>query len=119
MKKFLTDENISPRVVDALRADGYDVKDIKEEKKIGITDEEVIVFDRDEDRIILTCDKDFANLLKFPLRFHRGVILLRFSNLLAENIIRLFLPLLEVQLKDNLSGSLVIIKDRYIEIIRE
>lgn len=116
MIRFLTDENISPQVISALRVKGYDVKDIKEEKAFGISDEEVIKFARKEERVILTCDKDFANLIKFPLQSHSGVVLLRFSNLSPSNITKSFLPLLETSLANKLSGALVIIKDNYIEI---
>ena len=117
MIKFLTDENISPQVISALRTKGYNVKDIKEEKIFGISDEEVIELARKEERVILTCDKDFANLIKFPLQSHKGVVLLGFSNLSPSNIIKSFLPLLETSLAHKLSGALVIVKDNYIEII--
>ncbi len=40
--KFLADENIAKSLVRALRQNGYDVKDIKEEKLFGISDKEVI-----------------------------------------------------------------------------
>ena len=61
--KFLTDENISKSLVSALRRNGYDVKDIKEERLFGIDDDEVINKAREDGRVILTHDKDFGNLL--------------------------------------------------------
>ena len=117
MIKFLADENIPPALVSVLRTKGYDIGDIKEKKLFGLSDEEVVKLAGRESRIILTCDKDFANLIKFPLRTHKGVILLRFSNLSPLNIIQRFIPLLETKIKDRLTGSLVIIKDDYIDII--
>ena len=117
MIKFLADENIAPSLVLALRAKGYDIKDIKEERLFGLSDEGVVKLARQQSRIILTCDKDFGNLMKFPLQVHKGVVLLRFSNLAPLNLIKRFIPLLETKLKDKLTGSLVIIKDNYIDII--
>lgn len=40
--RFLTDENISSSLVKSLRKNGFDVKDIKEEKLYGISDKEVL-----------------------------------------------------------------------------
>jgi len=56
MIKFLTDENIAYAVIFALRDKGYDVKDIKEEKLFGISDEEVIKLANKKKRV-LSCVK--------------------------------------------------------------
>ncbi len=119
MIKFLTDENIAYAVISALRDKGYDIKDIKEERLFGISDEKVVKLANEEKRVILTCDKDFANLLRFPLCSHSGVILLRFSDLSPTNVIKSFLPLLNTSLakESKILNSLVIVKDSYIEII--
>ena len=115
--KFLTDENISPSLVNALRSRGYDVKDIKEKKLFGISDNEVIILAFKENRIIITHDKDFANLLNYSSIKHKGVILLRFKNQSPKNVIGLFIPILG-QLKENkIKKSLTIIGDDYIKII--
>ena len=39
---FLTDENISPKVISFLRLQGSDVLDTKEQKWFGVDDEELI-----------------------------------------------------------------------------
>ena len=70
--KFLTDENISRSLVSALRKKDCDVKDIKEEKLFGISDIEVINKAKEDERVILTQDKNFGNLLNYPLQSHCG-----------------------------------------------
>ena len=40
--KFLTDENISTSLVKVLRKNGYDTKDIKEQKLFGASDKEIL-----------------------------------------------------------------------------
>ncbi len=114
--KFLTDENVSASLVNVLRAKGYNTKDIKEEKLFGIKDTEVIKIAFKENRVIITHDKDFANLLNYSLIKHKGVILLRFTNQSPDNVIKLFIPILK-QIKENkIRNSLVIIGDDYIKI---
>ena len=78
MIRFLSDENISPSLVKAIRKKDFDVKDIKEEKKFGIGDDEVLKIANNENRIVISHDKDFANLINNRFLPHKGVILLRF-----------------------------------------
>ena len=115
--KFLSDENISPALVNALRNKGYNIKDIKEEKLLGISDIEALNLAFKENRVVITHDKDFANLLNYSSIKHKGVILLRFKNQSPKNVIKFFIPILE-QLKENkIRNSLVIISEDYIKII--
>jgi predicted nuclease of predicted toxin-antitoxin system len=116
MIKFLTDENIATSLVKAIRKKGCDVKDIKEEKLFGIEDNEIIKIANKENRIILTHDKDFANLLNFPLTSHKGVILLRFVNQSPSNSINHFIPLLDSKLRDKFKNRLTIISEDFVKI---
>ncbi|MFH1649090.1 MAG: DUF5615 family PIN-like protein [Candidatus Woesearchaeota archaeon] len=76
--RFLADENIAVSVVKALRHKGYDVLDLKEEKKHGITDTEVLELAKEQKRVILTHDKDFVELLKQKNALHYGLLVLRY-----------------------------------------
>jgi len=60
--KFLANENYPFPSIKILRAHGHDVKSIAEES-FGITDVEVLDIAKDEDRIILTLDKDYGELI--------------------------------------------------------
>lgn len=86
MPKFLTDENISPKTLFFLRSQGLDIKDIKEKGLSGIKDNEVLNLAKKEDRIIITCDLDFANILRFPLETHSGILVIRAFPSTVENI---------------------------------
>ncbi len=116
--RFLTDENIAKSLVRALREKGHDVKDIKEEKLFGTPDKEIFNLAKTEDRIILTHDKDFNNLLDFPLQPHNGIILIRYNDLFPDNVIRKFVPLLDTEIKNKLKKHLVIITDDFIKTFR-
>ena len=88
--KFLCDENISSSLAKSLRKKGYDVKDIKEEKLFGTPDSEIIKIAFKENRIILSHDKDFANLVSYKKSKHKGVILIRFRNQSPDFVVARF-----------------------------
>ncbi len=60
--KFLLDENIPRSVYVSLKKSGYDVISISEEYR-GISDKEIIKISREDNRIIVTLDKDFGYLV--------------------------------------------------------
>jgi hypothetical protein len=65
--KFLADENFPRPAIRALRKAGWDVFSIAEECP-GIPDEDVAALCAGQQRILLTFDKDFGELV-----FHRGL----------------------------------------------
>ncbi len=60
--KFLAEECCDVFLVDKLRATGRDVLYVVEEEQ-GISDSQVLTKAFSENRILITEDKDFANLL--------------------------------------------------------
>lgn len=113
--KFLADENIAKSLVKALRKKGHDVKDIKEENLFGISDKEVIDKAKEDDRVILTHDKDFGNLLNFPLQSHPGVVLIRYRDQSPRYVIPRLIPLMDA-LKNKMKDSLTIITENLVKI---
>jgi|SRR3989338_4033349 len=116
MIKFLSDENISPALIKATRKKGFDVKDIKEEKMFGTGDEEILNMANKENRIVISHDKDFANLINNRLLPHKGVILLRFINQSPDNVIKHFISLLDSKIKDRFKNNLVVISEGFVKI---
>ena len=60
--KILADESVDYPVVEALRAQSFDVKYIAE-CGAGLSDNDVLRYAETESRILLTADKDFGELL--------------------------------------------------------
>lgn len=75
--KFLADENIEKPVVDHLRQEGFDVCYISEETR-SLDDDRILAWANQEDRILLTNDKDFGELVFRQKRVRTGIMLLRF-----------------------------------------
>lgn len=75
--RILADENIGGRVVKALRSAGYDVVSVKEQFP-GIRDTDVLRIAHEEQRLIITQDKDFGELaVRLSLSASSGILLIR------------------------------------------
>jgi len=87
---FLTDENIFPAVTRWLRAQGFDVKDVREAGLAGTSDRLLMKLAQQEQRTIVTFDKDFTNPLLYPLNNHFGVIRIRIHPPLRRDVLHAF-----------------------------
>jgi predicted nuclease of predicted toxin-antitoxin system len=93
--KFLADENLPASSVKILRQAGLDIASIGEDNP-SVKDEEVIDISNKENRIIITFDSDYGELV-----FHQGhkitagVIFLRLGDFLPEEPAKLLLDMLK------------------------
>lgn len=76
---FVADESCAGPVVRALREAGHDVIAIAEVAK-GASDEQVLELALQENRVLITEDRDCGELVYARGRSSAGVILLRFQN---------------------------------------
>lgn len=107
--KFLTDENIAKSVVNSLRKAGFNVKDIKEENLQGTSDKNILNLANNENRIIITHDKDFGNILYSQNIPHKGIILIRLKNQSPSNTTKILLNVLNSDIKDKINNNIIII----------
>jgi predicted nuclease of predicted toxin-antitoxin system len=87
--KLCADENIAKRIVEWLRANGCDVL-YAAETLPGAPDADWLVRAEQEERILLTADKDFGELVFRDRLNSHGIVLLRLSDVsAAEALTRL------------------------------
>lgn len=77
--KFMVDECVGPTVAKWLRQRGYDVVSIYDDFA-GITDDEVLQKALLEDRILITSDKDFGEMVFKKQQQHCGIVLMRLGD---------------------------------------
>ena len=77
--KFLVDVGVGHLVEQYLANNGYDVVSVRALDP-KMPDEEIIEIAYNEDRIIITMDKDFGELAYHSAKSHSGVILLRLDD---------------------------------------
>lgn len=83
--RFLVDANLGVAVVEALRQGGHDVAFVGE-LDWSMPDDEILGIARREERIILTMDTDFGELIYHSRQPHAGVLLLRMSGSSADKV---------------------------------
>jgi predicted nuclease of predicted toxin-antitoxin system len=110
--KLLIDENVGIEVYLKLKQKGLDVVSAINSMK-GASDEEIILKAINENRVIVTSDKEFgwlAFLYKPP-----GVILLRLKNEKADNKVRVVLYVIE-KYRETIFGSILVVSENRIRI---
>ncbi|TSC71594.1 MAG: hypothetical protein G01um101438_1025 [Parcubacteria group bacterium Gr01-1014_38] len=83
--RLFADENVYAEIVTRLRAGGMDVETVQEAGKAGASDANILRHARGTDRILLTFDRDFADIRYLP-RDVPGIVLLRFRQTPIEDI---------------------------------
>ena len=111
--RSLLDENQHAKLIPFLDSLGHDVR--FGEKRLP--DYEICRVAKREKRLVITYDKEFADIKKFPPKIHCGIILLRINPL--------FLPLIKEQLvalftqwpEKKLCGTTVaVFEDRFVDL---
>ena len=114
--KLLLDENLSPLHGRTLRALGQDAVSVVELGLSGADDSVVRDAAIKEERILVTLDADFANVLRFPPAGTPGVVRFRIHPAIEEAIdaaLRIAIPRLAGM---SLRGKLVVVNERKIRI---
>lgn len=109
---ILTDENISPRVVAFLRETGFNVRDIKEMRKYGISDKKVLEIAHAENRIIITHDSDFGMLAINQGVPFTAIIYIRLKIPSADSVINALRKFLQTDIEISKSMLAVIEEER-------
>jgi predicted nuclease of predicted toxin-antitoxin system len=99
--KIRLDENIGRRGVDLLTTAGHDVVTVRDQNLQGVRDEVVFKVCADEDRVLVTSDHDFGQVLRFPADQSAGLVILELGARVTPRSLldrlRDFLALVETQ----------------------
>jgi predicted nuclease of predicted toxin-antitoxin system len=98
--RLLLDENLSPKQAVTLREQGHDAVAVLEIGLAGQPDEKVREYAIAENRVLLTLDVDFANVLRFPPAGTPGVIRLKIH------------PPTEAAIREQIAKAIAVLKDR-------
>lgn len=114
--KFLVDECVSPSVKNWLIKNNYDAISIYD-NLCGIPDSLVLKKAFSEERILITSDKDFGEMIFKNKQQHCGVVLLRLTDDRPLNKINILSNLL-MHHKADLFANFVVVTEETIRIIR-
>lgn len=114
--KFFVDECVGPSVAQWLKQNNFNAISVYDDLP-GISDNEVLDKALSEDRILITNDKDFGEMIFKSRRQHCGVILLRLSNEKQSNKIMVLENLLKDHAQD-LFGNFVVVTEQSVRITK-
>jgi predicted nuclease of predicted toxin-antitoxin system len=75
--RFITDEDVPRSTARVLRDAGFDAVDVRDVGLRGKSDAEVFEFAQRENRLMITCDMGFSNILNFPPSENHGILVIR------------------------------------------
>jgi predicted nuclease of predicted toxin-antitoxin system len=120
MPKFVIDEDMPRSTGAVLKKRGYAVKDIRDYGLRGAADRQIYEFAQSEKAVLLTGDKGFGNILRFPLGGHFGIVIVHFPNEMPTiEVNRHLLQRFDDLLEDDFKGNLIIMEPRKIRIRRK
>jgi predicted nuclease of predicted toxin-antitoxin system len=74
--KCKLDENIGRRGLELLKTSGHDVMTVRDQDLRGITDEQLFEICSAEGRALITLDRDFGRVPRFPPEKSAGIVVL-------------------------------------------
>ena len=80
---LVLDENIDARIASRLRTDGDAICYVSELSP-GIADQEVLRIANETASLLVTCDKDFGELVFRSNHLHQGILLVRLEGMNSE-----------------------------------
>lgn len=109
--KILCDENMPARLVNELRAAGFDAVDVRERDLRGADDDQVLSLARSEGRIVVTMDlRRFGNLIATPPASTPGLIVVRMPSSGIRALVDRVVQFLTSASEERLLGALTIVE---------
>lgn len=116
--KIFANENLFEPIIDYLRSLGNDVLSIRDCGLSGISDDEVYKKACKENRVIITMDKDFARIFRFPPQRCGGIVVAKIYKRPVDETLTIFRKYYQSIKAEDVKGNLVIITPEGVRIRR-
>lgn len=114
--KLLIDHCVSKRTSDFLISLGHEVTSLKELGHEALDDPEVLELAIARDEILVTEDRGFGNVIKYPPSFHQGVILLLIRMRNRKGLHEVMRQFLANIARDQLRLRLILINEQIVRV---
>jgi predicted nuclease of predicted toxin-antitoxin system len=113
------DENVDARLATFLKRAGHDTNTVQEQSLRGTEDEALYEVCKVEDRILVSLDLDFSNIVRFPPERTPGLVVLRGPNQLFSTMRILVETLVDALNRESPAGRLWIVEPGRLRIHEE
>ncbi len=103
--KILADENIPKKILNLLEESRLDIKRVSK----GANDQSIAELAKSENRVILTFDRDFGNILLFPPEQYSGIIFIRIRPPLIISVFSALSNLFKLVKPEEFNGKLFVL----------
>ena len=111
MWKFVVDESMPCSTARELRQFGYWAEDVRDVSLRGSDDDTVFSYAQARQATLVTADRDFEDIRRFPLGTHHGIVVVRVPEILPTWVVNDELLKALKQLRgQSLHGALVIVE---------
>jgi predicted nuclease of predicted toxin-antitoxin system len=114
--RFKIDENLHDELAALFVAAGHDAHTVYDEGLRGSHDETIAERCRNEGRVLVTLDLDFADIRTYPPGNHPGMIVLRVGNQSRPHILRVMSPVVTLLNKEPVAGRLWVVSEAGVRI---
>jgi predicted nuclease of predicted toxin-antitoxin system len=116
--KIFANENLSEPIIDYLRSLGNDVLSIRDSGLSGISDDEVYEKACKENMVIITMDKDFTRIFRFPPERCGGIVVAKIYKRTVDETLTIFKKYYQPIKEEDITGNLIIITPEGVRIRR-
>jgi predicted nuclease of predicted toxin-antitoxin system len=110
------DENLPIEVAELFKQAGHDAITVMEQGLGGEADDEIASICKDEQRILVTLDVDFADIRHYPPKEYEGIIVLRLIHQDKSHIVDIIRRLMVVVSPEPIEHRLWIVEEDHIRI---
>lgn len=116
--KFFANENLFEPIIDYLRSLDIDTLSIREAGLSGISDDEVYQLACNENMVIISMDKDFSRMFRFPPERCGGIIVVKIYKRTVDETLEIFKKYYSSLKEEDIRKNLVIITPENMRIRR-
>jgi predicted nuclease of predicted toxin-antitoxin system len=116
--RLKVDEDLPPAIADLLTAHGYDAVTVGDQGWQGMPEDELWRRIQVEGRWLVTADKEFADLRRYPAGSHAGVVLLRSREESRRSYLEIAATAIDRVKLDEVPGSVIIATSRRVRVRR-
>jgi len=116
--KIFANENLFEPIIDYLRSLGNEVLSIRDSSLSGISDDDVYEKACKENMVIITMDKDFTRIFRFPPERCGGIVVAKIYKRPVDETLTIFKKYYQSIKEEDIKGNLVIITPEGIRIKR-
>ncbi len=114
--RIKVDENLPEQIAELFNAHGHDAVTVGDQGWQGLADDELWRRIQGEGRWLVTADKEFGDIRRYPPGSHTGIILLRSSRESRADYLRLAATVpMRIKL-DEINGAIVVVTERGIRV---